>query len=98
LEIVGEYVDIGISGAKESRPELEKLMVDARRRRFDAVLVARCDRFVRGVRHLVMALDEFNSLGINFISLSEAIDSSTPMGKMVFTVIAAVVELERSLI
>jgi len=98
LEIVGEYVDIGISGAKESRPELEKLMTDARRRRFDAVLVARFDRFARSVRHLVMALDEFNSLGIHFISLSEAIDTSTPMGKMVFTIIGAVAELERELI
>ena len=98
LEIVGEYVDVGISGAKDRRPELEKLMVDAKRQRFDAVLVARFDRFARSVRHLVMALDEFNSLGINFISLSESIDTSTPMGKMVFTVIAAVAELERSLI
>ena len=80
LEIVGEYVDVGISGAKDRRPELEKLMVDAKRQRFDAVLVARFDRFARSVRHRVMALDEFNSLGINFISLSESIDTSTPMG------------------
>ena len=98
LEIVCEYVDIGISGAKESRPQLEKLMTDGRRRCFDSVLVARFDRFARSVRHLVMALDEFNSLGIHFISLSEAIDTSTPMGKMVFTVIGAVAELERELI
>ena len=98
LEIVTEYVDVGISGAKERRPELERLMADARRRCFDAVLVARFDRFARSVRHLVMALDEFNSLGIHFVSLSEAIDTSTPMGKMVFTVIGAVAELERELI
>jgi DNA invertase Pin-like site-specific DNA recombinase len=98
LNIAEEYVDIGISGAKDRRPELERLMQEARRRRFDAVLVARFDRFARSVRHLVMALDEFNSLCINFISLSESIDTSTPMGKMVFTVIGAVAELERSLI
>ena len=98
LQIVGEYVDIGVSGAKETRPNLERLMGDARRRRFDALIVARFDRFARSVRHLIMALDEFEALGIHFISLSESIDTSTPMGKMVFTVIGAVAELERSLI
>lgn len=98
FEIVGEYVDVGISGATERRPELDCLMKDARRRKLDAVLVARFDRFARSTRHLVLALDEFSALGIDFISLSESIDTSTPMGKMVFTVIGAVAELERSLI
>lgn len=98
LQVVSEYVDVGISGAKDRRPELDRLMADARRRRIDVVLVARFDRFARSTRHLVLALEEFSALGIHFISLSESIDTSTPMGKMVFTIIGAVAELERSLI
>jgi len=98
FEITDEYVDVGISGAKESRPELNRLMTDARRRRFDIVLVARFDRFARSTRHLTLALEEFQALGIDFISLTESVDTSTPMGKMIFTVLGAVAELERSLI
>jgi|ERR1051325_4945986 DNA invertase Pin-like site-specific DNA recombinase len=98
LTIIDEYVDIGISGAKSSRPELDRLMRDSRKRRFDVVLVFRFDRFARSVKHLVMALEEFHALGIDFVSLNESIDTSTPMGKMVFTILAAVAELERALI
>jgi DNA invertase Pin-like site-specific DNA recombinase len=98
FQIAGEYVDVGISGAKDRRSELDRLMADARRRNIDAVLVARFDRFARSTKHLVLALEEFNALRIDFISLNESVDTSTPMGKMVFTVIGAVAELERSLI
>jgi DNA invertase Pin-like site-specific DNA recombinase len=98
FEIVDEYRDEGISGAKDRRPALDRLMAEARKRRFDAVLVARFDRFARSTKHLVLALEEFQALNIDFISLNESVDTSTPMGKMVFTVISAVAELERSII
>ncbi len=97
-KVTGEYVDEGISGTKDSRPELNKLMADAHRRRFDAVVVWRFDRFARSVSHLLRALETFKALGIEFVSLSEQVDTSTPTGKMVFTVLGAVAELERSLI
>ena len=97
-EIVAEYVDEGVSGSKASRPQLDKLMADARRRKFDLCLVWRFDRFARSTTHLLAALEEFKSLGIDFVSLHEAVDTSTPMGKMVFTVLASVAELERSII
>jgi DNA invertase Pin-like site-specific DNA recombinase len=96
--VAGEYVDIGISGTKEKRPELDRLLGEAHRRRFDAVVVWRFDRFARSVSHLLRALETFKSLGIEFVSLSEQVDTSTPTGKMVFTVLGAVAELERSLI
>jgi DNA invertase Pin-like site-specific DNA recombinase len=97
-KVSGEYVDEGISGAKDSRPELNKLMADAHRRRFDAIVVWRFDRFARSVSHLLRALETFKALGVEFVSLSEQVDTSTPTGKMVFTVLGAVAELERSLI
>ena len=97
-KIVGEYVDTGISGAREKRPELDRMMADAHRRRFDAVVVWKFDRFARSVSHLLRALETFKALGIEFVSLSEQMDTSTPTGKMVFTVLGAVAELERSLI
>jgi DNA invertase Pin-like site-specific DNA recombinase len=93
-----EYIDEGISGAKESRPQLNKLLGDAHLRRFDAVVCWRFDRFARSVSHLLRALETFKALGIEFVSLSEQLDTSTPAGKLVFTVLGAVAELERSLI
>ena|SRR2546422_4210405 len=97
-EVAGEYVDVGISGAREQRQQLNRLIADAHRRRFDAVVVWKFDRFARSVSHLLRALETFRSLGIEFVSLSEQVDTSTPTGKMVFTVLGAVAELERSLI
>jgi DNA invertase Pin-like site-specific DNA recombinase len=97
-DFAGEYVDVGISGTKEKRPELDRLMADAHRRRFDVVAVWKFDRFARSVSHLLRALETFRALGIEFVSLSEQIDTSTPMGKMVFTILGSVAELERSMI
>jgi len=97
-EIVGEYIDRGISGSKDSRPQLNRLMADAYRRRFDAVVVWKFDRFARSVSHLLRPLETFRGLGIEFVSLSEQVDTCTPTGKMVFTVLGAVAELERGLI
>jgi len=97
-QIAGEYVDVGESGAKDSRPQLNRLMADAHKRRFGVVCVWRFDRFARSVSHLLRALETFKALGIDFVSYSEQMDTSTPAGKMVFTVLGAVAELERSLI
>jgi DNA invertase Pin-like site-specific DNA recombinase len=97
-DITGRYVDQGVSGAKDSRPELNRLMADAHSRRFDVIAVWKFDRFAWSVSHLLRALETFQSLGIEFVSLSEQIDTSTPTGKMVFTILGAVAELERSLI
>jgi DNA invertase Pin-like site-specific DNA recombinase len=96
--VADAYVDAGVSGTKDSRPELNRLMADAHKRRFDVVCVWRFDRFARSVSHLLTALETFKALGIDFVSFSEQMDTSTPTGKMVFTVLASVAELERSLI
>jgi len=92
------YVDNGVSGRKDSRPQLNRMMQDAHESRFSVVVVWRFDRFARSVSHLLRALETFNALGVQFVSLSEQVDTSTPMGKMVFTVLGAVAELERNLI
>jgi DNA invertase Pin-like site-specific DNA recombinase len=97
FEIVLEYTDI-ISGAKSKRPGLDQLMADARRHRFDIVLVAAFDRIARNVRHFSDALDELNHLGIEFVSKRENIDTSGPLGRAMLTIVGAISELERSLI
>src|SRR3984957_16995853 len=97
-KVVEEYTDKGISGSKEKRPALDKMMADAKRRRFDAVVVYRYDRFARSLRHLVNALEEFRALGIEFVSIHEGVDTSTPNGRLIFGIFASIAEFERELI
>ena len=98
LNIFKVYEDNGVSGTKETRPALGQLMDDARKRKFDIVLVWRFDRFARSTKHLVNALYEFRNLGIDFISYQENIDTSSPLGEAIFTIISAMSKLERDII
>ena len=96
-EIYREYVDY-MSGTSPERPEFNEMMADARSRKLDAVVVWKFDRFARSTKALVLALEEFQDLGVDFISYSEQIDTASPMGKAMFTMISAIAEFERSLI
>jgi len=96
--IYREYVDEGVSGTKDSRPSLNELMNDTKKRKFDVVLVWRFDRFARSTKHLILALEEFKNLGIDFVSYQENIDTSSPLGSAIFTIISAVAQLERDII
>src|SRR5499433_3805017 len=96
--ISAEFVDVGVSGSKDSRPQLNKLMADAKQRRFDAILVWKLDRFGRSLKHLVSALGEFEALGIAFASLRDAFDLSTPAGRLMLNMVASFAEFERDLI
>ena len=96
--ITSEYVDQGVSGSKESRPELNQLMADAHRRKFDAVLVWKVDRFGRSLKHLVNALADLCAYGVAFVSFRDNLDLSTPSGRLMFQIIGAMAEFERSLI
>jgi DNA invertase Pin-like site-specific DNA recombinase len=98
FEIVDEYVDTGISGSRERRPALDKLLSVCRKRLVDAVVVYRYDRFARSLRQLVNALEEFNSLGIDFVSLHEGVDTSSPNGRLFFGIFASIAQFERELI
>jgi DNA invertase Pin-like site-specific DNA recombinase len=98
LQIVGEYTDVGVSGSKDSRPQLNRLMADAKQRRFDAVCVWKLDRFGRSLRHLVNALADLEALGVVFISIKDNLDLSTPSGRLMFQIIGAMAEFERALI
>jgi len=98
LEIAEEFVDKGISGSRERRPGLDRLMVACRKRLIDGVVVYRYDRFARSLRQLVNALEEFRALDIDFISIHEGVDTSTPNGRLVFGIFASIAEFERELI
>lgn len=93
--VTREYVDHGISGAKERRPALDELTADARRRRFDVVLCWRLDRLGRNLRHLITTIDELCALGISFVSLAEGIDCTTPAGRLQLHILGALAEFER---
>jgi DNA invertase Pin-like site-specific DNA recombinase len=95
--VVEEYVD-RVSGAKESRPALNRLMEDGKRRKFDTLLIWKLDRFGRSLRHLLNSLAEFEALGISFVSYTNAIDTTTPAGKLMFSMLGAFAEFERDLI
>jgi DNA invertase Pin-like site-specific DNA recombinase len=97
-EVTCEYVDEGVSGSKESRPALNRLMTDAHRRRFDAVLVWKIDRFGRSLKHLVNALADLDAYGVAFISLRDNLDLTTPTGRLMFQVVGAMAEFEKALI
>lgn len=97
-KVFGEYVDIGESGSKEKRPQLDRLMGDARKRRIDIILVWRLDRLGRSLKHLILTLDELQSLGVGFISYSENLDLTTSTGRLMFQLLGAFAEFERNLI
>jgi len=96
--VFDEYLDLGESGAKDSRPELNRLLQDARKRRIDGILVWRLDRFGRSLKHLINTLDELKALGINFISYSESLDFTTSTGQLLFHLLGAFAEFERNII
>ncbi len=93
-----EYTDAGFSGTQRHRPQLDALIRDARRRLFDVVLVWKFDRFARSLKHLIESLHEFSALGIDFISLTEGVDTTTPAGQLLFHIVGAVAQFERDLI
>jgi DNA invertase Pin-like site-specific DNA recombinase len=98
FQIYKEYSDQGVSGTKDKRPALDELMADAKKRKFDAVLCWRFDRFARSTKHFITALEEFRHLGIDFVSYQESIDTSSPLGKALFVIVSAIAELERNIL
>ncbi len=98
FEVVGEFVDHGISGAKNSRPALDEMLTAARRRDLDVIVTVKLDRLARSVQHLVGMASELETLGVDLVVRDQAIDTSTPTGKLTFHVLAALAEFERDLI
>jgi len=96
-EVVAEFTD-KISGTKAKRPGLDAMMSDARRGRFDVVLVWACDRIARSTRHFLDVLDDLNRIGVEFVSFREQIDTGGPLGRAIIIIVGAVAELERNLI
>jgi DNA invertase Pin-like site-specific DNA recombinase len=98
FQIVGEYTDHGYSGVRARRPELDRMMDDARRHKFDVVLVWSCDRLARSTKHLLQTIDELNGMGIQFLSQREAIDTEGPLGRAILVIVSAMAELERCIL
>lgn len=96
--IAGEYVDLGVSGSKESRPELNRMLRDAHLRRFDAIVCWKLDRLGRSLKHLVTTIEDLSAYGVSFISLRDNLDLSTPSGRLMMHIIGAMAEFERELI
>ena len=98
FQVVGEYIDHGYCGARARRPELDRMMDDARRHRFDVLLVWSCDRLARSTKHLLQTIDELNGMGVQFLSQREAIDTEGPLGRAILVIVSAMAELERCII
>jgi len=98
LDVVQDYCDVAVSGRREGRPQLNALMSAVRNQEIDCVLVWKFDRFARSTRHLLTALEEFDHLGVRFVSVQDQVDTDSPMGRAMFTIIGGMAELESSLI
>jgi DNA invertase Pin-like site-specific DNA recombinase len=97
-QIAGEYVDLGVSGSKASRPQLDRMIRDAHMRRYDAVVVWKLDRLGRSLKHLVTTIEDLAAYGVSFVSLRDNMDLSTPAGRLMMHIIGAMAEFERELI
>jgi DNA invertase Pin-like site-specific DNA recombinase len=97
-EISGEYTDLGVSGSKDSRPELNKMLADAHARKFDGIACWKLDRLGRSLKHLVTTIEDLQAYGVTFVSLRDNLDLSTPAGRLMMHIIGAMAEFERSLI